>query len=300
MKNVYFSLLLTLIIAITNQNCTTETKKDSPDLSNLNHNDHTQEAFDKAKLVFYSLPSPIETTLLLKRANADFNEEIINPTANSANYVTNKQMALNLGIYGADLSYASLFDQQQLLISYMNVAQRLAKQLGITDALDESTINRLKENLNNKNAVMGIISETFMNSSAHLNENNRAEIAAMIVTGGWIEGLYIALKLTENSNIVNEELINTIIYQKLSLSDLLGLLDIYKSNNDIKSLNDEMLKLKDVYENIKITSTKIEPVIDKNNNKTTLKSRAETSITPEDMKKLKEITYKIRNSFVLN
>ena len=47
------------------------------------------------------------------------------------NYVTNKSMALNLGIYTCDLSFASLYEQTQLIIDYMNAAKKMADGLGI-------------------------------------------------------------------------------------------------------------------------------------------------------------------------
>ncbi|PKP20943.1 MAG: hypothetical protein CVU05_07940 [Bacteroidetes bacterium HGW-Bacteroidetes-21] len=56
------------------------------------------DEFNKAKQVFYSLPSPIETAMLLKRAGAKFNPQFLNKVENLANYTTNRSMALNLGV----------------------------------------------------------------------------------------------------------------------------------------------------------------------------------------------------------
>ena len=104
-------------------------------------NDEMMEEFAKSKLIFYSLPSPLETAMLIKRSGASFNEELLNPLENIDKYTTNKKMALNLGVYSADLSYTSLFDQTQSSIKYMANAKRLADGLGILDAIDESTIH---------------------------------------------------------------------------------------------------------------------------------------------------------------
>src|SRR5512145_749688 len=54
---------------------------------------------DKAKKIFYSLPSPLETAMLLKSAGATYNEMVLNDLANVEKYSTNKSKALNLGIY---------------------------------------------------------------------------------------------------------------------------------------------------------------------------------------------------------
>jgi len=92
--------------------------------------------FNKSKLIFYTLPSPLETAMLIKRSGAVYDEDLLNPVTSVNQYQTNLKMALNLGIYSADLSYASLFDQTQTTIQYIGVAKKLADGLGILQAID--------------------------------------------------------------------------------------------------------------------------------------------------------------------
>src|SRR5664279_4739999 len=75
---------------------------------------------------------------------------------NVNNYVTNKSMALNLGIYTCDLSFASLYEQTQLIVDYMNAAKKMADGLGILKAIDQSQIDKLEENINNSEVIMGV------------------------------------------------------------------------------------------------------------------------------------------------
>jgi len=126
------------------------------------------EDISHAKQIFYSLPSPLESALLIKSAGASYSETLLNPVNNVGNYTTNKSMALNLGIYITDLSYASLFDQAQTTIKYMEVSKKMADGLGIIDAIDKNTMDRLEENINNRDVILDIISETFMSSTAFL------------------------------------------------------------------------------------------------------------------------------------
>ncbi len=97
----------------------------------------------QAKKIFDALPSPLESAMLIKSAGARFEQSLLNPVSNVNNYVTNKNMALNLGIYTCDLSYASLYDQTQLIIDYMNAAKKMADGLGILKAVDQATIDEL-------------------------------------------------------------------------------------------------------------------------------------------------------------
>lgn len=241
------------------------------------------ESLNKAKQVFYSLPSPIETAMLIKRAGAKYNEEFLNKIENISKYSTNKSMALNLGVYSADLSFASMFDQPQASIKYLSTCKKLADDLGILNAIDKSIIDRMDKNVNNRDSLMEIISETLMNSNSFLKENDRPETAAIILVGAWTEGLYIATKIAQTSTS-NKELVDRIIEQRLSLNTLLSLLEEYKDGNSKETVNELLNKLQEinsVFEKIQVTSSKVETSVDETTNVTVISSKTKFAITPE-------------------
>ncbi len=251
-----------------------------------------------AKQIFYSLPSPLETAMLLKKAGASFNPEILNPVGHASNYNTTKAMALNLGIYSTDLSYASLFDQTQYAIEYMSAARKMVDGLGISDAINNETIERLQENLNHRDVIMDIISEAFMNSSSYLKENNRSAISAIVLVGGWIEGLYLATHLVDETDINHSGLVERIVDQKLSLINMMRLLNQYKDNEDVKEIIILVEGLKNVYDDIKITTTPVH-VVDDKSSVAKLRSHTEASIDIEQFRELKNQVKIIRKNFTL-
>ena len=254
----------------------------------------------KVKAIFYSLPSPLETAMILKQAGATYNEELLNPTDNVTNYVTNKSMALNLGIYTTDLSYASLFDQTQATINYMNASKKMAEGLGILGAIDENVLERLEANINNRDVIMDIISETIMSSSSFFEENDRQAMSTIVLVGGWVEGLYIATNLVgDDADLNNNEMVNRIIDQKLTLSTVVSLLEENADNEDVKTVMTNVNELKAIFDKIEITTSKIEPVTDEETNVTTLKSKTTVSMSPETYYELKEKVKIIRNNFTL-
>lgn len=250
------------------------------------------DEFNKAKQVFYSLPSPIETAMLLKRAGAKFNPEFLNKMENMANYTTNKSMALNLGVYSADLSFASMFDQKQFSTKYLAATKKLADELGILNAIDQSYIDRMEANLNNRDSLMEIISETFMNSNSFLKENDRAEIAGIILAGGWVEGLYIACKISQTTP-QNKEIIDRIIDQSLSLATLISMLSEYSTDENVKSILPDLEKIKAIFDKVVVSKSKIEAVEDANG-KTILKTESTSSISPEILNELYAAVEEIR------
>lgn len=253
------------------------------------------------KEMFYSMPSPLEVAMILKQAGTSYNPEILNSVENTTNYVTNKSMALNLGVYTTDLSYSSLYDQTQTTIDYINAAKEMAEGLGMLHAIDQKTIQRLEANVNNRDAILDIISETIMNSSSFFKENDRQAISTIILIGGWIEGVYIATNLVgedpTQQEINNSELIARIADQKLALNTIMKLMEKNKDDKDIQSVMEQIKDLKSVYDNIKITSSKVVPVTDEETNVTTLKSETTISMTPEIYAQLKKKIEVIRKNF---
>jgi len=252
-----------------------------------------------AKQIFYSLPSPLESAMLIKSAGATFNEKILNPLNNVNKYTNNKTMSLNLGIYITDLSYASMFDQAQITIKYMEVARKMSDGLGITEAIDQNTINRLEENINNRDVILDIISESFMSSTAFLKENDRQPLATISLVGGWIEGLYLATQLVGDGPIEGNKIVQRIVDQKLSLDMVIKLLENNKENKDVNDIAALIKDLKKVYDKIIIKSSKIQTVVDKNSNETSLKSTTSSNITQEVFVELKEAVKTIRTNLTL-
>lgn len=251
-----------------------------------------------AKQIFYSLPSPLESAMLIKSAGARFNEDFLNPTENTSKYTTNKLKAVNLGIYTCDLSFASLYDQTQLVIEYMTAAKEMADGLGILDAIDQETINRLEENINSRDVIMDIVSETFMNSNSYLEENEQPAIASIVLVGGWIEGLYIATHLVEHDEFDSNKLVGRIIDQKLSVDIMIQLLTDNSENPSVEGILEQMNELKIVFDKINISTSEIKPEIDESTNVTILKSTVKTDMTIEVFNELADKVNEIRSSYV--
>jgi len=276
-----------------------EAQEETVDVDVSQLNEEMFKNINEAKEVFYSLPSPLETAMLVKSAGAGYNEELLNPVDNATKYSTNKSMALNLGIYTCDLSFASLYDQTQASIDYMNAAKKMADGLGILDAISQESIDRLEENINNRDVIMDIISETFMNSSSYLEENDRTAIAAIVLVGGWMEGLYLATQMVpDTANLATNKLVQRIVDQKLSLNIIERLLDNNKDNPDVQAIMKDVEALKTIYDKIPMTaSEKVTTSTDKNN-VTTIQSSSSYKITREVFDELKEKVKVIRSNYI--
>ena len=301
-KQILFlgKVFLIILITFSISSCNRSNKQaEEISVDDFTVSDDIFEDISTAKKIFYSLPSPLETAVLIKNAGAEYSEQLLNPLENADNYTTNKKMALNLGVYTTDLSYASLFDQPQTSINYMNASKKMADGLGILDAIDEATLELLSDNLDNKEKIMDIISETFMSSSSYLKDNNRPEIATIVLIGGWMEGLYLATTLVGDKPIEDNKLVDRIVEQRLSYDILMKLMNEYGDDENIQALKAQLVNFDAIMKKIVITSGEVETEKDTETNVTTLKVENKVTITKEIFDSLTKEVKTIRNDFIL-
>jgi len=280
-----FNFVIALAIISSLFSCNGGSKSDSEDVDPT-----AMESKNKVAKVFYAIPSPSELSAMIKATGANYNKNMLNPPSNEAKYTSIIQKAMNLGVFGADLSYTSTFDQTQEAMVYMGVCKKLADGLGITGAINENTVKRMEKNLNNKDSLLKIISDTYLETDIYLKNNDRAGVSALVVAGGWIEGLYISVNIAaQNSN--NQMIVKRIAEQKLILENLIGLLETNEANDNAPEMMTELKALKTVYDNVKMTETATAQVkTDDATQKTVIGSNGELNLTPEQ---LAEITKKI-------
>lgn len=207
---------------------------------------------EKTEKIFYAIPSPMETAGLLKKAGAEYNMNLLNPVKNVDNYTSSAKMALNLGVYGSDLSYTSVFEQTQESMFYTGCAQKLADKLDISGAFDEATMERMEANMEHRDSLLSIISETYWVVDAYLKENDRENTSALIIVGGWMEGLYVASQVALADP--TDELKQRIAEQKLSLGDLVDLVSTYENDEHLDMVLADLQKLEAAYAEVENSS----------------------------------------------
>jgi len=292
-KLKFLSLLLasTLICS-----CGSDTN-DSEEISATDTTDASKTKDTKAQNVFYSIPSPVETTSLLKAAGAKYNKSYLNPIENLSKYESVKAKALNLGVYGSDLSFTSMFDQTQESMLYLRCTNTLASKLGISGAFDEKTTERIEANMNNRDSLLGIISDSYWTADAYLKDNGQPGVSALIIAGGWIEGLYIATQIALTTK--SEAITTRIGEQKLSLENLIALLESHKSENEgISEVMKSLVELKQIYDTINGAAGETTVSTDKEKGVTTIGNGSSYSINADQLKQITEKAKEIRNKII--
>lgn len=298
LKNFLFSVFLISIIVIF-YSCNNNGQDNDfgnnilTDSSNIDKNKHKK----KIKMIFYNIPSPIEMSKILQEVVKDYNPEVLNSYSVYSKYTTNKKIALNLGIYGADLSYTRMFDQIQSSVNYLSSIKKLSDNLGIPQDEGSFTVARIEANIENRDSILIIISETYSTADAYLKENGRGSTAALIIIGGWVEALYIATHIIDKNDI-KQEILNRIAEQKFSLENLIELSKSYKDDDDIAGFVPQLEELQEKFEEIEITYSKGEAFTDKEKKITTIKSQVNIYVTEEIVDEIGIIVKKIRANII--
>lgn len=225
MKKIFLFLLAFCLIG-----CATDTSTKAPVRK------RKSQTISNATLDFFSLPSPMELSYSLQRTGIGYAADILHNPDLGGRYSTILGQALNLGIYGADLSYSIYFDQQQVALSYMGCVKTLAQNLDVMDIVSDKRVKDLEDNLQDKEMLKKIVAKTFFHSDAFLKESNRSESAAMIMAGAWLEALHISTELSQGDANLNPNLTLCIMDQRLVLSTLQSLLKTFKESQDSKKL----------------------------------------------------------------
>ncbi|MBA3970658.1 MAG: hypothetical protein H0X46_00650 [Bacteroidetes bacterium] len=244
----------------------------------------------------FSIPSPIQTAFLIKGSGAAYSKDVLNPANKSSNYSTNFSKALNLGIYGADLGYVTIYDQTQDAIGYLNAAKKLADELGVSGAFDANTIERFSKNLGNKDSMLVLVGVAYRSSDAYLKNNDRSDVSGLVLAGGWLESLHFATNVYKTKP--NEDVKRRIAEQKSSLQSLIKLLNQFYSQPEYTEFIDNLNDLSTVFDGVEFKYTYEKPTTDAEKKVTTVNSKSEVKITPEQIESITQKVKSIRSQIV--
>ncbi len=210
----------------------------------------------------FPLPSPYQAAYLIKKHDIPFNEKLANPTENSKKYTTAFKKALNLGIYGTNLSYLNIYDRTPQSISYLAVVKKLSEELNLTPAFNADFFTGIEKNINSQDSLLVQMSRTYRKADSYLRENDRTEVGALILAGGWIESLYTLTQLV-GSTTNNRQIINRIGEQKHPLDNLIEVLTpYYYKSGEYSELIDMLIDLAYEFDGIIYSYSYKEPKID--------------------------------------
>ena len=201
----------------------------------------------EVKDIVYPLPGPFELYQKLEYIGASYLGKVLNPIDNIDKYYTEKNKALNLGTYAADLSYVSTYNKKQEIQLYSHNLKSLMDDLNVNINFTDFYAEDMKQKLENKDSLVNIVTNVYYKAYKEMAKNGDPSLAALMLAGIWTEGLYIASHISDNT-FANTEIVKIIFDQKTSLNIVLDMLNKTKVNEMTNSLIKALENVKAMYD----------------------------------------------------
>jgi hypothetical protein len=243
----------------------------------------------------YNLPSPTEIPYLLAATGAEFNASLINDKKLADKYGSKtEKAAMNLGVYTADIGYLTSYEKTQDAIDYINTCKSLADNLGIMGSFDMDVMRKFEANVSNKDSLASLLDETLKTADRYLKDNSRNKLAALVVTGSFVEGLYISTGLVKTyptdlpaaqRNLILTPLMRIILKQRESVTNLLSAMKSVDQSDPVAGIVADLTALQASY-----AALNIDDKIKSN--------RGDLVLTDKNLVDITNIVEKLRKSIV--
>jgi hypothetical protein len=248
--------------------------------------------------IVQNVSSPVEMAALIKELGVPFSTKYLATTDYVDKYNTSFKMAYSLGVFGADLGYLNIYDKSNQAVDYLAAINKLADGIKVGQFFDFETIQRLATSRENIDSLMYISVNSFNNMDSYLRENSRGHLSALMITGTWVEGLYLVTQVANEKS--NPELSDRIGEQKVNLSNIMLILDNYKEHEQVMEVIESMNELKEEFEKVEITYEIGEPETVKEGGMIMIvqNEKSVVNISDEQLKRIINKTKQIRNKLI--
>lgn len=243
----------------------------------------------------FSIPSPMQTAMLIQKLGIAYDKSILNQKNNPEQYVSEYSKALNLGIYGADLGYISMYSQTQDAFAFLGKVKNLADKIGVAEAFDQKTMERISNNISNKDSILVLVGVAYRASDAYLKTNKRPEISTLILAGGWIESIHFSIAAYRTKS--TDELKYRIADQKQTVNSIIKLITSHNLP-EAKLLLADLIVLSNIYDGVIFKYKYIDQTTDVASKTTYINSNNEIEITESQIEQIEKKIASIRNKIV--
>lgn len=250
--------------------------------------------------IINSIPSPLEISFMIHESGIQYDKTLLSPASNVSNYNTSNKRAANLGVYGTDLGYTDIYEQNQDGIMYLSAIKGLADDLGIGQYFDFALIRKLTESKENLDSLLLVTSDNFNRINDHFQEQGRSSLSVLLLIGGWVESLHLTCAVAQ-LQMDNEGIRERIGEQKIILENMQILLDFYSQEDPFfMNLKDHINGLEEAFTEVEITYTYVESTSEIIDGVLVItdNSSSKVIINDENIAQITQMTQDIRNYII--
>ncbi len=241
------SLLLLLLLLFLNA-CKEQPR---PAAEPFRHTEELKTENSEIREVIYSMYLPTDMTGLFDRSGANYDPALPAPINDITLYTNPEQIALMLGVYGVDITYMKLLRQTLPAAQYYKAIESLSEKIGIPHEIFEESSRQLEKYFADDDSLSAVIETIYRKTDHFFRENNRNSLAALSLTGGWIEAMYIGVKIYEANN-GNQVMAERLLQQKFSLNSIYTILSNHQESLAVKEYLLMLKKIRKIFNRIEI------------------------------------------------
>ncbi len=249
-RNSIILLISTLLLTACGQRTSENLNLDDVEIAKL------QISAETMIDIIQNIASPMEVSTLINSLDIPFSASNLPNPENLSTDANSLEMAYRLGMLYTSLGYINVYEQTDIYESFLTSIDQLTTTLHIGQYFDLATVKRLEAS-SSMDSLLYVSVNSFNHMGNSLRESNHGDQSTLMITGAWIEGLYLATQAILRDD--SEHLRNMVGDQKLILNDLLLVLNFYNDEASLKNYISDLDKIMSLYDEVEIISAVGDP-----------------------------------------
>jgi len=208
-------------------------------------------AKEEVSEVIYSMYLPTDMADVFTRSGTNYNPAIPASINDITLYNDPEQIAVMLGVYGVDLTYMKLLGQSIPAAQYYKAIEQLSGKVGIPENVFRKSAVQLEKYFSNEDSLAAVIEDIYAETDKYFKNNGMNNLAALSLTGGWIEAMYIGVEIFKRDT-GNQVMAERLLQQKYSLNSIYTILSNHQESLSVKSYLLLLKKLRRVFDDVEI------------------------------------------------
>lgn len=286
-------LLTLLIIVFLFSMCINDNKK----RQDLSQSSQEEIVSDTILGMVYSVPDPDEILSEILVEEIELKPDLILSLDIAEQLFDSKSIALNMGVYFADMAYLMLLENNLLAIEYFKTILELSGNLGLTNFQNQDLFSELENSVYKKDTLLTIIKGSIYDIKDELEYTNRNKTLVLMYTGSIVETLYLAINNINNND--SYQIREKIIDQAIVIDNLFEFLNQFKDDPEIMETIDQIDSIK-YYLHKSIKGDSDINVQKDEQNHLVIKSEGKVIYNMDDFESLKSMIIELRNKIIEN
>lgn len=298
---------LVLIIAMILGSACQSGQKGSPVLIDDVDKNTSQSGFQTMSQIIYLYPSPAEMLSAFDMSELSYNGSLLNPIERAELYLGSSLKTYALGVYVTDLAYAALFGRHEETLNYLEQVQSLAEDVDINQAVDESMIEKARDNVNYLDSLYDISNDAFINILRFCEKDQRSNTVVLLTAGAITESLYLAVHMVDDYGTA-DLLLQQLSDQKYTVDNFMLFASSLKSDDpEVISVLNDLATIKEIFDGIEpgTGGVTIKPAADQDEKQPKKLviggsgSKSQPHLSEEEFMVLKQAVIELRNNAVI-